>query len=62
MTNILILGVGKVGSAIAIDLSKNRNFEITIADNDLENIKHVLERVKLKYSLTDSIWSIVNPL
>ena len=53
MISILILGVGKVGSAIAIDLSENENFEITIADNNIKNIKHVQERVKLNYILTD---------
>ncbi len=42
MTKIIVLGAGMVGSAMAIDLSNNQNYEVTIADlslTALENIK-----------------------
>jgi saccharopine dehydrogenase-like NADP-dependent oxidoreductase len=44
MSNVIVLGAGMVGSAMAIDMSKNHNVTLT----DLSN--SVLERVKLKQS------------
>lgn len=44
MSNIIVLGAGMVGSAIAIDLAKNHNVTLT----DLS--QRVLDNVKLKFS------------
>ena len=43
MTNIIVLGAGMVGSAMAADLSKKYN--VTIADLSIQR----LETVKAKY-------------
>lgn len=44
MSNVIILGAGMVGSAMAIDMAKNHN--VTLTDVS----KPVLDNVKLKYS------------
>jgi len=44
MSNIIVLGAGMVGSAMAIDLAKNHNVTITDISNS------VLDRVKQKHS------------
>ena len=49
MSNIIVLGAGMVGSAIAIDLSKKHNVTLT----DLN--QNVLEKVKLKCNFVSSL-------
>lgn len=44
MSNVIVLGAGMVGSAMAIDMAKNHNVTLT----DLG--KHVLDNVKQKYN------------
>ena len=44
MSNVIVLGAGMVGSAMAIDMAKNHNVTLT----DLS--KRVLDNVKLKHN------------
>ncbi len=56
---ILVLGAGRVGSAIAVDLAANRSFEVRVADRDsarLQQLEHAYgllgERVDLSLPST----------
>src|ERR1035437_3300549 len=42
MSNIIVLGAGMVGSAMAIDLSKKH--KVTLADFSIERLKYVKEK------------------
>lgn len=44
MSNIIVLGAGMVGSAMAIDLSANH--KITLADLNIQRLNHVKEKCK----------------
>jgi lysine 6-dehydrogenase len=44
MSNIIVLGAGMVGSAMAIDLSANHN--VTLADLNIQRLQHVKEKCK----------------
>lgn len=46
MKKIIVLGAGMVGSAIAIDLSKN--FDVTSADINLKNLDHLSRKHSIK--------------
>ena len=42
--HVCILGVGRVGSAMAIDLAKDKQFDITVVDRDsnaLQKLKKI---------------------
>lgn len=57
MSNVIVLGAGMVGSAIAIDLSKNH--EVTVADYN----QNALEKIKFKYkSLSTSVLDVTNKI
>ncbi|RPG60824.1 MAG: saccharopine dehydrogenase [Flavobacteriales bacterium TMED191] len=51
MIKILVLGGGKVGSAIAFDLSKN--YSVTVADIDELTLKNLKKRTNIKTILVD---------
>ena len=40
---IVVLGAGRVGSAIAIDLAKDEAFEVRVADRDADRLAHLIE-------------------
>ena len=44
MGNIIVLGAGMVGSAMAIDLSANH--KVTLADLNIQRLQHVKEKCK----------------
>ena len=41
---IVVLGAGRVGSAIAIDLAKDEAFEVRVADRDATHLSNLLDR------------------
>jgi len=42
--DVVVLGAGRVGSAIAVDLAKDEAFEVRVADRDPARLSHLAER------------------
>ena len=42
--DIVVLGAGRVGSAIAIDLAKDEAFRVRVADRDPARLSHLTKR------------------
>jgi len=48
----LILGGGAQGKATLLDLTRNKEIQITIADNNTQNIKEFIKKQKIKQHIT----------
>ena len=61
---VIVLGAGLVGTPMAIDLAKDKNFDITLADINKETLNKIDEKFKIStiqrdLSHSDSVKEIV---
>jgi len=50
---IVVLGAGRVGSAIAVDLAKDEAFDVRVADRDATRLAHLLDRHAIRGERVD---------
>jgi lysine 6-dehydrogenase len=50
---VVVLGAGRVGTAIAVDLAKDEAFEVRVADRDAVRLAHLTERHGLRGERVD---------
>jgi saccharopine dehydrogenase-like NADP-dependent oxidoreductase len=62
---IVVLGAGRVGSAIAVDLAKDDAFDVRVADRDQARLAHLVERhgipgERVDFSLSSTVARAIN--